>query len=105
MALEPEYRPDVIKLLDELETGPNIELWNTIVDTLEMICTDSADGTGRAYRVRSLRGDTEVWAVPVPCRDPDDWYVIWDRDRDEEEGVDLAVFFYVGPLPNRMVGG
>lgn len=103
MRLEPVYRPDVAKQLDQLETDTNVDLRDAIVDTLTMICADSHDGTGRAYRIKSLRGDTAVWAVFVPCREPDDWYVLWDHHRDEE-GIDLAVLYYVGPLPRGMAG-
>jgi hypothetical protein len=102
MALAPLYRPDVVKRLDEIEVGDNERLWNAIVDTLTMICDDSDDGTGKAYRIRSHRGDTAVWAVRVPCVDPDDWYVLWDEDVDPVDKTPAAVFFYIGPLPNGM---
>jgi hypothetical protein len=61
-----------------------------------MICKDSADGTGRAYRVH---GDGEWWyAVSVPCKDPADWAVIWRPGKDPDTGADEAVITYVGQL-------
>ncbi len=105
MGLVPVYRPAVGKLLDELEIGENEKLWNAIVDTLTMICDNTDDGTGKAYRIRNHRGDKAFWAVRVPCDEPADWYVLWDEEFDKEEDAQAAIFYFIGALPHGTVRG
>jgi hypothetical protein len=93
MNLEPVFWDEAKKQLDELEVHEDERLWNAVVDTLEMICRDDQDGTGRAHPVHGSSG-THAWAARVPYGD--DLWIVWEQRMDT--GVLEAHFLYVGPL-------
>lgn len=94
MKLFPNYAEPADSQLTALETGPDGHLWNAVVGVIEMVCEDTADGTGRSRRIQGANGAAS-WAVRVPHPAPDDYYVLWD-DGTGPGGEPEAVFYYVG---------
>lgn len=98
--LQPNYEEPADSQLSALQGHPDDAFWNAVVDTLEMICADDDDGVGRAHRVSGpLRS---MWAVRIPHRDPDNWFVLWEHDT-APDGTPEAVIYYIGPLPHGLV--
>lgn len=87
MSLTPRYTSAAAQTLGSGSISD--QLWDAIVDTIELIC-DSPDS--REARRSQLRGagGKPYWKVPV--RTGDDWCVLW-WPRDE-----FADIYYIGPL-------
>ena len=92
-SLEPVYSPQASKMLDLVEADvERVDLWNAIVDALDLICDAPASAAARRDALRTPAGHT-IWKVTVRYRgDDDDWVVLWQR-RDDE-----ALIAYIGPL-------
>lgn len=93
--LEPLYQPGVDQALDEIENDPErAKLWDSVVDTLTMICQESGSSFARRYQMAMAFPGHVIWRVPVPSGSEDRNYsVLWSQD-----GGD-AVIHYVGPWP------
>lgn len=92
-SLEPVYSPQASKMLDLVEVDPErVDLWNAIIDAIDLICDAPTSAATRRDALRTPTGHT-IWKVTVGYRgDNDDWVVLW-QPRDGE-----ALIAYIGPL-------
>ncbi len=92
--LDPLYQPGVPEALDKIENDPERhQLWNNIVNTLRLICTEPGSAEAHRYEIKTMLRET-VWRVPVRSGTEDQNYaILWNRS-----GSD-AVIHYVGIWP------
>ena len=92
-ASEGLYSPEAARQLGALAAGPDVELWDAVVDAVDAILDDTERQRALSPGLRDARGKPILATVVMYERDPR-WFVFWGVREGE------PVILGVGALPH-----
>lgn len=89
--LEPDYGKQAAATCDAIEGDPRrAKLWDSICDTIELVCDHPGSAPARQGRIDDSEGVT-WWIANIPAPgEPGPWRLIWRQDGND------AVIGYIG---------